>query len=349
MHVIDIPQKTPAWLQWRAAGVTASDAAAVLGRSPYKTPWRLWAERTGLVAPEDLSNNVHVRRGNALEDHARRDFEDRHGTFLLPLCGESRRHPAIRASFDGIDDDGCPVELKIPCDAVYEEVMELQELSTAYRLYWVQLQSQLYVTEAERGWLVFYRRPGVVTEFEVFANEQFLGETLVPELLGFWDALQHKREPPRDPERDIFTPTGEALATWTRLAGEYRRHATDKARFDAQAKQAQVALDGIEYQLVALMRDFLLAEAADLRVLRYRKAGTIDYKAALTALVPDVALATLERYRRHASGCVKVTVPKAEPNAPGETRATGEPGEPKVRKTRAKRSAPPDASAQVFL
>lgn len=160
MRVIDIPQKTPAWLQWRAAGVTASAAAAVLGRSPYKTPWRLWAERTGLVAPEDLSSNFHVRRGNALEDHARRDFEDRHGTCLLPMCGESREHPMIRASLDGIDDAGCPVELKIPCDAVYQEVMEIRELSRAYQLYWVQLQSQLYVTEADRGWLVFYQRPG---------------------------------------------------------------------------------------------------------------------------------------------------------------------------------------------
>ncbi len=349
MRVIDIPQKTPAWLQWRAGGVSASDAAAVLGRSPYKTPWRLWAERTGLVAPEDLTNNFHVRRGNALEDQARRDFEDRHGTFLLPLCGESRAHPTIRASFDGIDDDGCPVELKIPCESVYEEVMEIRELSRAYQLYWVQLQSQLYVTEAERGWLVFYRSPGVVTEFEVFANEQFLGETLVPGLLGFWDALQRKREPPRDPERDLFIPTGEALATWTRLAGEYRRHAADKARLDAQAKQAQVAMDGIENQLVALMRDFLLAETADLRVVRYRKAGAIDYKAALADLLPAVAPATLERYRRQGAGCVKVTVAQAEPKAPGEAAGTGEPAEPKVRKTRAKRGAAPEASALALL
>jgi putative phage-type endonuclease len=293
MRVIDIPQKTPEWLQWRAGGVTASDAAAVLGRSPYKTPWRLWAERTGLVAPEDLSNAFLVRRGNALEDQARRDFEDRHGTCLLPLCGESLQHPAIRASFDGIDDDGCPVELKIPWDAVYEEVVELQELSTAYRLYWVQLQSQLYVTEAERGWLVFYRRPGVVAEFEIFANEQFLGDSLVPGLLDFWEAVRTKREPPPDPARDIYIPRGEALADWTRLAGEYRKHAAEKARLDALGKQAQVALDGIENRLVATMGDFLLAEAADLRVLRYRKAGAIDYKAALAELLPEVAPATL--------------------------------------------------------
>ena len=33
MHVIDITQRTPDWHAWRNAGVSASDAAAVLGVS----------------------------------------------------------------------------------------------------------------------------------------------------------------------------------------------------------------------------------------------------------------------------------------------------------------------------
>ena len=45
MKVIDLSQRTPAWHQWRIAGVTASEAPIIMGRSPYKTPWRLWAEK----------------------------------------------------------------------------------------------------------------------------------------------------------------------------------------------------------------------------------------------------------------------------------------------------------------
>ncbi len=48
MKIVDVVQRTPEWERWRAQGVTASEAAIVLGRSPYKTPWRLWAERTGI-------------------------------------------------------------------------------------------------------------------------------------------------------------------------------------------------------------------------------------------------------------------------------------------------------------
>ena len=41
MKIVDVTQRSPEWLRWRARGVTASEAAIVLGRSPYKTPWRL--------------------------------------------------------------------------------------------------------------------------------------------------------------------------------------------------------------------------------------------------------------------------------------------------------------------
>ena len=122
MKTIDVIQRTPEWERWRAQGVTASEAAIVLGRSPYKTPWRLWAERTGLARAADLSANPHVQRGNALEDAARRAFEERHDTLLLPLCGESEEHPVLRASFDGIADDGAPVELKVPAERTFAEV-----------------------------------------------------------------------------------------------------------------------------------------------------------------------------------------------------------------------------------
>ncbi|MCK7472162.1 MAG: hypothetical protein MZU95_16445 [Desulfomicrobium escambiense] len=51
MHIIDLVQRSPEWQAWRAGGVTASEAAVILGRSPYQTPWRLQAEKTGLCAP----------------------------------------------------------------------------------------------------------------------------------------------------------------------------------------------------------------------------------------------------------------------------------------------------------
>ena len=151
MNVINVSQRTPEWHAWRAAGITASETAVILGRSAYKTPWRLWAERTGIAAPEDLSSNPFVQRGIQFEDQARRGFEERHGTILLPLCAESSEHPVLRASFDGLSDDDEPVELKVPSDRTYQTVAAQGEQARAYRLYWVQVQFQILVTDALRG------------------------------------------------------------------------------------------------------------------------------------------------------------------------------------------------------
>lgn len=307
MKTIDVIQRTPEWQRWRAQGVTASEAAIVLGRSPYKTPWRLWAERTGLARAADLSANPHVQRGNGLEDAARRAFEERHDTLLLPLCGESDEHPVLRASFDGIADDGSPVELKIPAERTFAEVAAKTTQAPAFQLYWPQVQHQLCVAGAERGWLVFYGRPQRLLEFPVERDEAFLSEELVPACLQFWEAIAKRKEPPRDPARDLYVPVGEELVHWSVLAGDYRDLLREKVRLDALLKESKTELDRVEDALIGMMGRFLAAEAAGVKVTRYLQSGAIDYGKALKALLPDLDPAELETYRRKGSERVRIT------------------------------------------
>ncbi len=63
MKIVNLSQREEDWLDWRRQGVTATDAAILLNRSPYKTRWRLWAEKTGYAREVDLSLNPLVRRG----------------------------------------------------------------------------------------------------------------------------------------------------------------------------------------------------------------------------------------------------------------------------------------------
>jgi len=307
MKIVDVIQRTPDWERWRARGVTASEAAIVLGRSPYKTPWRLWAERTGMARAADLSANPHVQRGNALEDEARRAFEKLHGTLLLPLCGESEEHPVLRASFDGIADDGSPVELKVPAERTFAEVSAKATESTAFRLYWPQVQHQLYVADAGQGWLVFYGERDRLLEFPVERDESFLSQELIPAELAFWEAIAKRQEPPRDPGRDLYVPAGEELDQWSVLAGEYRDLLREKARMDALLKDNKMELDRVETALLGMMGEFLAAEAAGLKVTRFLQSGSIDYAKALKTLLPEVSPETLEAYRRKASDRMRIT------------------------------------------
>lgn len=51
----------------RESYIGGSDIAAVLGMSRYKTPLKLWCEKTGKVEPADLSNVEAVELGTELE------------------------------------------------------------------------------------------------------------------------------------------------------------------------------------------------------------------------------------------------------------------------------------------
>ena len=85
MNVINVSQRSPEWRLWRSQGVSASEAAIIMGRSPHKTPWRLWAEKTGLVLEQPLDNNPLIRVGIEVEPQALQRFEDKHDVLLLPV------------------------------------------------------------------------------------------------------------------------------------------------------------------------------------------------------------------------------------------------------------------------
>lgn len=316
MNVIDVCQRSPEWHAWRAGGVTASEAAVILCRSPYKTPWRLWAERTGVAAAEDLSNKPCVQRGIALEDQARQGFEDRHATILLPICAQSDEHPILRASLDGLSDSAEPVELKVPTDRTYQLVASQGENSVAYQLYWVQVQFQILVTDAAQGWLVFdpCRAGTPALEFAIPRDETFLRNELVPACLEFWKTISSGKAPPQDPQRDLYMPAGDALTQWISAASEYRELADDRHDLEAKLKAIRTKQDDLEGVFLGLMGEYLLAETAGIKVTRYLQNGSVDYSALLKDLAPNLDPSTLDQYRRKPSERVRVTVQsEAEP------------------------------------
>ena len=320
MKIVNLSQRTPEWLQWRAQGVTASEAAIILGRSPYKTPWRLWAERSGVRPAEDLSANPFVQRGISLEDVARQGFEQRHKTLLLPLCAESDVHPELRCSLDGVSHTGEPVELKVPVLKTYEQIRDQGEQATAYQLAWVQLQFQLYVLDATHGWLVFdlCRPSSPALEFHIERDDDFLQQELVPGCLNFWTALQTGKAPPQDCERDLYVPVDEALSAWQDAAQTYRALMEDRGRLEHQLKTLKDTLAQTEAVFIRLMGPAFMAEAAGVRVTRYRQNGTVDYQALLVEIAPELDPAIVERHRKPASERVKVTLQReaTRPNEP---------------------------------
>lgn len=112
---LDLVQGTPEWLVWRHDGLGASDAPALMGENPWRTPAALFAEKTApprFAIPRRKPAPVIADlfgappappRDNSLEAQARRLYIAAYGSAAAPNCLVSTARPWQRASLDGID------------------------------------------------------------------------------------------------------------------------------------------------------------------------------------------------------------------------------------------------------
>jgi len=303
MKIINLEQGTQEWLQWRKTGVTASEIAAILGLSPYKTAWQVWAEKTGLVEPEDLSANPHVANGVRLEDVARQFFEQQHDDVLLPVCVESEEHPFLKASLDGLSMNNMPVELKVPSEPTWNQISASGENSNAYKLYYPQVQHQLAVTGAEKGWLVFYR-DNESQEFVILRDDAMIAE-IIQKADTFWKSVMQGKEPAKDPERDFFHPKDDQILEWETAATGWLECNTELKALEKRVKDLKSIQDQHLSVMKSLMGKFMHAEAAGLKVTRFGVRGTVDYEKLL--LDKGISLEEVEPYRKPGSERCKVT------------------------------------------
>lgn len=66
-EIVRIQHNTPEWLAYRLSGIGGSDAAAVLGLSPFKTNVEVWEEKVGARQAEDISDKPYVLYGQEAE------------------------------------------------------------------------------------------------------------------------------------------------------------------------------------------------------------------------------------------------------------------------------------------
>lgn len=100
------PERTgpehPEWFEARRAGVTASEIAAVLGLSPWESPFSLYWRKRGVLGPPD--DNDGMRWGRRLEPVVLEHFEECHPDLIVTRPGllAHRDRPWQMASLDGL-------------------------------------------------------------------------------------------------------------------------------------------------------------------------------------------------------------------------------------------------------
>jgi putative phage-type endonuclease len=300
MIVVDFEQRSPGWKKWRSEGVTASDAVTLLGRNPYKTYWRLWAEKSGYVEEDDLSRNPNVIRGVEHEDDVRMCWEDKHDDIALPLCAEYSQNRVIRASFDGLGSANNPAEFKCPCESAWISLLMLGRNSELYQLYYPQIQVQMLVADAKQGYLCFWFE-GDYREFLVDRDDVLLLE-FEQKAMVLIEQVRSGKEPEKDPERDSFIPKGDIATQWANAATRY-------TEIESEIEELQLRISNLKkLQLKPLdhMKSLLCqcghksGEYAGIRLTRY-KVKKVNYSKLIQEKLPDVDVAAYEnmeeRYR----------------------------------------------------
>ncbi|HQC95095.1 MAG TPA: YqaJ viral recombinase family protein [Aquabacterium sp.] len=281
--IVNLVQGSEQWLAHRRSHRNASESAAVLGISPWMTPYQLWLHKTGRAVTEV---NAAMRRGTALEPAARAAYEERTGHVMQPLVLQDGLYGA---SLDGMTLGGDLImEIKVPYQGKASSLWRDAQGGQVPAHYAAQIQHQLMVSGARVAhFWVFDGAEGLLIEVH---RDQDEIEAIRQAWDGFQIFLSEDRPPPLS---DADTVQREDDA-WAQAAGAF-------ARAKQAAQAADEALEAAKQALVVLAKH-PREQGAGVTVTRFWKTGSVDYKK-----VPALDGLDLSAYRGKAREEVRIT------------------------------------------
>lgn len=173
--------------------IGGSDIAGVMGLSRWRTPLSIWAEKTGEVQPEDLSENEAVEMGNELEETVARIFTKRTGLKVrqAPQRYASKKYPFMACQIDrlvtGTDD---LLECKT-ASAWKEKEWAGEEIPIEYIL---QVSFQLMITGRKTGYIAVLIG-GNKFLYKKIEPDQELFDKMTEAAKSFWKMVQDRTPP----------------------------------------------------------------------------------------------------------------------------------------------------------
>lgn len=284
MKIIQLTQGSQAWLDYRRTMRNASETAAVLGVSPWCTPYQLWLLKTGRA---ENPTNVAMQRGTDLEPAARLAYEAETGNIMQPLVLQDGLYSA---SLDGMTLEGDLI-VEIKCPYRGQDSALWREVKAGYvpDHYAAQIQHQMMVSGA------------TLAHLYVFDGAQGLLRPVAPidhavqRIRDGWDQFQIYLDTDTPPPLTDADTVQREDAEWVAAA----------TAFSAAKLAADLADD-----VVAKAREALVALAqhpkesgGGVSVTRFWKQGSISY-----AKVPELKGIELDKYRGKTREEVRVTM-----------------------------------------
>ncbi len=281
--IIQLVQGSQEWLDYRLTMRNASETAAMLGVSPWMSPYQLWLLKTGRSVTKTTAAMQH---GTDMEPAARAAYEAQTGNIMQPLVLQDGPYSA---SLDGMDLDGeLIVEIKCPYKGQTSGLWNDAVVGQVPAQYELQVQHQLLVSGAALAHLwVFDGTQGLLLPIE-------RDDGAMDRIRAGWDQFQTFLDSDTPPPLTDADTVQRSDSAWTAAAQAF-----------AEAKRATDAADAA----LAKARDELVSlaqhpreQGSGVSVTRYWKAGNVDYKK-----VPALKDVDLGLYRGKAREEVRVT------------------------------------------
>ncbi|MFA5217157.1 YqaJ viral recombinase family protein [Sulfuricurvum sp.] len=174
--------------------IGASDFPAIMGMSPYKSPLQLWAEKTGQLEPDDLSDNQAVEWGTRLERIVSQKFSDDHE---VKLIARKTRYVHPEHSF-----------ISCELDNIIAGTDELVEIKTVNAWAWkqwsdpdelpahviVQVMVQLGLSKRKIGWVACLCGGQKYIEKKIEFDQKFY-DIIIASGVTFWKMVVDRTPP----------------------------------------------------------------------------------------------------------------------------------------------------------
>lgn len=277
MKNIELQQGTPAWEAWRARVFGASDCAAMLGISPYKSRDALLKEKASGEAPATSDYLQAIfEEGHKAETDIRPYLEGVVGEPLFTLVAEGE--DGIAASFDGITFAGDTIiEHKLLRDSDASRLrFERAQRGEVAPHDMAQVQQQLLVSGAARClFVVSDGTPGNCAIAEILPEP-----SLFENIKAGWKQFAADLKAYREVETDA--------PEWTEAAARYLDLGAQIKALEAAQKEERKKLETF-----AKASGAAVVKGGGITASRLTRQGNVDY-----AAIPELAGVDLDAYRK---------------------------------------------------
>jgi putative phage-type endonuclease len=288
MRIIQVNQGSPGWLALRRSKITATDCAAILGKSKYKSPHMVWLDKMGKSKPFD---NDAMKRGRDLEPEAREYFNQKLNLICVPVVALSDEYPWQMASLDGWDPDKKAImEIKCPGESVFRDA----QAGKFQEEYVLQCLHQLAVCpEALCNYLCYYfKGPYGIESVEaaIHRDEVEIVDLIAKEMAFYQTCVLRYVEPPLGPldyqARDDLD--------WSMLCMEWQKVKQLKDQFEVEEELLRA-------RLIEMAGD-QSCRGAGVQLTKYSRQGNVEY-----SKIPELKGVDLSPYRKPTTDAWRLT------------------------------------------